>query len=81
MQATDFNEEAVLFFRPNGKGRAYPLTVRRFDKFCEAILFAIEELTPFVVKSCSIETGDQRISGKEIFDMYERDDFPLVRAC
>lgn len=81
MQEFDFNEEAVLFFRPNGKGRAYPLTVRRFNKVCEAILFAIEELTPFVVKSCSIETGDQRISGKEIFDMYEREDFPLVRAC
>lgn len=81
MQEFDFNEEAVLFFRPNGKGRAYPLTVRRFNKVCEAILFAIEELKPFVVKSCSIEIGDKRISGKEIFDMYAREDFPLMRAC
>ncbi len=80
MQKFDFNAEAILFYRPNGKGRAYPLTIRRFSKVCEAILYAIEELTPFVVKSCSIESGDSRITGTEILEMYERTDFPLLRA-
>ena len=79
MNTFDFDAEAVLFFRPLGKGRAYPLTARRFDRACDAILFAAEDLPPPVIKSCAIEVGDHRISGDEVFTFYQSPDFPLTR--
>ena len=79
MNPFDFDAEAVLFFRPAGKGRNHPLTIRRFGRTCEAVLFAVEELSPSVTKGCSIETGDHQLIGDEIFRLYESSDFPLTR--
>ncbi len=79
MEALDFNAEAVLFFRPSGKRRNSPLTIRRFARACEAILFAAEELPPMVTKGCTIEVGDHHIQGNEIFDLYQCQNFPLKR--
>ncbi len=79
MEPFDFNAEAVLFFRQSGKGRSYPLTIRRFEKACEAILYAAEKLSHFTIKGCSIEIGDLRIEGNEVYDFYHRTDFPLMR--
>lgn len=79
MEPFDFDTEAVLFFRQSGKARHYPLSIRRFDRACEAILFAAEQLPPVAVNGCSIEIGHLNISGKEIFDYYHRSDFPLMR--
>jgi hypothetical protein len=79
MNPFDFDAEAVLFFRPAGKGRNHPLTIRRFGRTCEAILFAVEELPSSVTKGCSIETGDHQLIGDEIFGLYQSSDFPLNR--
>jgi hypothetical protein len=79
METFDFNAEAVLFFRQSGKGRSCPLTIRRFERSCEAILFAAEKLSNFTIKGCSIEIGDFRINGNEVYDFYRRSDFPLLR--
>ncbi len=79
MDPFDFEAEAVLFFRQSGKGRSYPLTIRRFERACEAILFAAENLSHFTIKGCSIEIGDIRIDGNDVYDFYRRPDFPLIR--
>jgi hypothetical protein len=79
MEKFDFDAEAILFFSQPRKGRLYPLTIRRFERACEAILFAAEKLSNFEIKGCSIEIGDFRIAGHEVCDFYNRSDFPLTR--
>ena len=79
MNFFNFDAEAVLFYRQSGKGRTYPLSIRRFDRASEAILFAAEQLSRITIKGCSIDIGDIRISGDEIYDFYYRSDFPLTR--
>lgn len=79
MGALDYDAEAVLFFRPAGKHKNHPLTIRRFERACEAILFAAEELTPQVIKGCTIEVDDHHIVGNEIFELYQNPEFPLQR--
>jgi hypothetical protein len=79
MNLFNFHAEAILFYRQSGKGRTYPLSVRRFDRACEAILFAAEQLSRITIKGCSIDVGDIRINGDEIYDFYHRSDFPLTR--
>ena len=79
METYDFDAEAVLFFRPAGKGRNHPLTIRRFSRTCEAILFAVEQLPVSVRKGCSIEADDLQLTGGEIFKLYDSPDFPLHR--
>ncbi len=79
MDAFDYEDEAVLFFSRSGKSKNTSLTIRRFNRVCEAILFAAEELAPSVVKGCSIEIGDERISGNKIYELYQSPDFPLKR--
>lgn len=79
MDNIDYNEEAVLFYSRSGRIKSSTLTIRRFKRSCEAILFAAEELSPSVIKGCSIEIGDERISGNRIVDLYNSLDFPLKR--
>jgi hypothetical protein len=79
METLDFNAEAVLFFRQSGKRKNYPLTIRRFGRACEAILFAAEELSPMVLKGCTMEVGDHHIKGNEIFELYQSSEFPLKK--
>ncbi len=75
----DFDAEAVLFFRNSGKKRHSALTIRRFGRACEAILFAAEELPPLVTKGCTIEAGDHNVHGNQIFELYQSPEFPLDR--
>jgi hypothetical protein len=79
MDSCDFDAEAILFFRSAGKGRNHPLTIRRFVRTCEAILFAVEQLPVSVRKGCSIESDDLQLTGEEIFKLYTSSDFPLPR--
>lgn len=79
MEALDLDAEAILFFRQSGKRKNYPLTIRRFGRACEAILFAAEELPPMVLKGSTIEIGDHHIKGNEIFEIYQSSEFPLKK--
>lgn len=79
MDTFDYDEEAVLFYNRSGKSKSSSLSIRRFKRSCEAILFAAEELTPSVVRGCAIEIGDVRITGNRIFEFYNSPEFPLKR--
>ena len=79
MDNIDYDEEAVLFFSRSGRTKSSTLSIRRFNRSCEAILFAAEELSPSVIKGCSLEIGDERIFGDRILELYNSLEFPLKR--
>jgi hypothetical protein len=79
MTAINYQSEAVLYCSKSGKRRSGALTIRRFTHASDAIRYAIEELTPERLASCSIEIDDDRLFGKEIRPLYDSDEFPLLR--
>lgn len=78
MTEINYQSEAVLYCSKKSKGKSSGLTIRRFSHASDAIRYAIEELTPERLASCSIEVDDDRIFGKEIRPLYDSADFPQL---
>lgn len=79
MHSLNYETEAVLYCSKNAKGKPKSLIFQRFEHASEAIRYAIEELSPHDLQSCSIEVDEVRFFGKEIRPLYESQDFPLPR--
>ena len=79
MSKFDFAAPAELFPAPNRKisGR---IKYRRFDHAAEAIRFAIEELPPTLLLGAFIQSDEDRLSHKDIRELYESENYPLKRA-
>ncbi len=79
MDAKDYRMEAALFYAKGEKSRQKSLTFRRFSRAAEAIRYAVEELAPKALNSCSLEVNDEHYFGREIRPLYDSGDFPLRR--
>lgn len=79
MDANDYRAEAALFFCNSINSSRKSLSFRRFAHASEAIRYAIEELTPKALASCSLEVDEQHFFGREIRPLYDSADYPLRR--
>lgn len=79
MDAKDYRTEAVLFFCKATNSKYKSLRFRRFPDASQAIRFAVEELTPKALASCSLEVDKQHFFGREIRPLYDSADYPLRR--
>lgn len=79
MDAKNYRNEAVLFFCKSTNLKYNSLTFRRFPRASEAIRYAVEELTPKALASCSLEVDEQHFFGREIRPLYDSADYPLRR--
>jgi hypothetical protein len=77
--AFDYKSEAELFPSRNRKFRRQ-IGYRRFGHAADAIRFAIEELpSEFLLGAC-LEVDEARYGSREIRQLYESIDYPLVRC-
>lgn len=81
MNASDYRMEAALFFAKSAQTRNKSLSFRRFDQAAEAIRFAVEELSPKIFSSCSLEVNGEHYFGREIRPLYDSTDYPLRRRA
>ncbi len=79
MDAKDYRSEAALFFYRATNSKCKSLIFRRFTRASEAIRYAVEELAPKALASCSLEVDEQHFFGREIRPLYDSDDYPLRR--
>ncbi|TLG79302.1 hypothetical protein [Methylocystis sp. B8] len=79
MDAKDYRNEAVLFFCKATNSKSKSLIFRRFPHASDAIRYAVEELTPKALASCSLEVAEQHFFGSEIRPLYDSSDYPLRR--
>ncbi|MEF3365333.1 hypothetical protein V3H18_02165 [Methylocystis sp. 9N] len=79
MDANDYRIEAALFFSKTPKSRGKSLVFRRFPRAADAIQYAVEELAPAALDSCSLEVNEQHFFGREIRPLYDSAAYPLRR--
>jgi hypothetical protein len=75
----DYRAEAGLFFRSATNANCKSLSFRRFARASDAIRYAVEELAPKVLASCSLEVDNQHFFGREIRPLYDSPAYPLRR--
>ena len=80
MESFDYKAPAELFAYLHGAKRSTALKYRRFDTSAEAIQFAIEQLSPDILRGSVIEVLDLRLEARQIRELYQSIDFPLARA-
>lgn len=79
MDAQDYRMEAGLFFSKGESARSKSLIFRRFHRAADAVRYAVEELSPRVLASCSLEVNGLHYFGREIRPLYDSEAFPLRR--
>ncbi|HWM46038.1 MAG TPA: hypothetical protein VNR11_03885 [Xanthobacteraceae bacterium] len=79
MSGFNYSTEAELFPRRNPPSRRHPVGYHRFPKAADAIRFAIEELPPGLLIGTFLEVADDRYDSAQIRELYDSDDYPLVR--
>lgn len=79
MDAADYLMEASLYYAKSAGRKQKSLVFRRFGRACEAIRFAVEELTPKLLASCTLEVNDMHYFGRQIRPLYDDGAFPLRR--
>jgi hypothetical protein len=79
MITNDYFLEASLYYSKSANWKQKALVFRRFARAADAILFAVEELTPKVLDSCSLEVNEEHYFGREIRPLYDDQVFPLRR--
>jgi hypothetical protein len=55
MDAIDYRMEAGLYYAKSVKAKQKSLVFRHFPKAADAIRYAVEELSPWGLRSCSLE--------------------------
>lgn len=90
----DYGAEAELFDHggnhggmaesSSGKVRSFRrrrLGYRRFVRAADAIRFAIEEMTPQLLRSACLQVDEERFGNEGIRELYESADYPLDRPA
>lgn len=78
MDKFDYNAPAELYPARNRKFTR-KLSYRRFDHAADAIRFAVEELPAPLLLGAFIEIDEQRLSHKEIQELYDSENYPLKK--
>lgn len=78
MDANDYLHEASLFYAKSTNSKRKALVFRRFARAAEAIRFAVEELTPKLLESCTLEVNEALYRGREIRPLYDDPFFPVA---
>jgi len=81
MDARDYRMEASLYYAKSASPKPKALVLRRFAKAAEAIRFAVEDLSPALLQSCSLEVNESHYLGQEIRPLYDDRAFPLRRRA
>ncbi|WP_363348477.1 hypothetical protein [Methylocystis echinoides] len=79
MEASDYFEQASLYYAKSAHRKQKALVFRRFDQAAEAIRFAIEDLAPEILQGSTLEINDTHYFGKQIRPLYDDSAFPLRR--
>lgn len=79
MDNADYLMEASLYYAKSVGRKQNSLVFRRFERACEAIRFAVEELTPKLLASCTLEVNETHYFGRQIRPLYDDGAFPLRR--
>jgi hypothetical protein len=85
MSMFDYGMEAGLFSSKNPVKRSRScqnsMQFRRFAQAAEAIRYAVEDMPPGLLASCSLEVAEATYTGAAIRGLYESDEFPLPRRA
>lgn len=79
MDTDDYFSEASLYYSKSANSKRRALVFQRFERASEAIRFAVEELTPKVLDSCTLEVNETHYFGRAIRPLYDDCAFPLER--
>jgi len=83
MSAFDYGMEAGLFsskiFAKRPKSYQNSIEFRRFAQAAEAIRYAVEDIPPSLLATCSLEVAEATYTGAAIRGLYESAEFPLPR--
>lgn len=79
MDAEQYRMEASLYYSKTPNAKQKTLVFRRFPAAAEAIRFAVEELSPKIFDSCSLEVNEAHYFGRQIRPLYDSNVFPLQR--
>jgi len=83
MSEFDYEMEAGLFSSKTlaKRPRSYQNSIefRRFAQAAEAIRYAVEDMPPGLLASCSLEVAEATYTGAAIRGLYESAEFPLPR--
>ena len=80
MHGFDFSAEAELFPPRSRKPAGRRFRYRRFTSAAEAIRFAVEELPAEVFSGAIIEAAEERLSSKDIRELYDSEAYACVRS-
>ncbi len=81
MHAQHYNMEASLYYAKSASSQRKALVLRRFAKAAEAIRYAVEDLSPGLLRGCSLEVNESFYFGREIRPLYDDRAFPLRRRA
>jgi hypothetical protein len=81
MHAQHYNMEASLYYAKSASSQRKALVLRRFAKAAEAIRYAVEDLSPELLRGCSLEVNESFYFGREIRPLYDDRAFPLRRRA
>jgi hypothetical protein len=83
MSEFDYGMEAGLFsskiFAKRPRSYQNSIEFRRFAQAAEAIRYAVEDMPPALLGSCSLEVAETTYTGAAIRGLYESAEFPLPR--
>jgi hypothetical protein len=80
MAEFDYTALAELFAASSAKARRPHMGYRRFPQAAEAIRFAVEQLSPGLLRGSYLEVNETRYSGDEIEQLYLNEAYPLPRG-
>jgi hypothetical protein len=71
MGEIDLSAPAELFVSSSRGYSRRPMQYRRFDTGAEAVRYAVEELSPELLRGTVLESGEERLEGDEIRRLYD----------